>query len=305
MYRKLISSAIVIAFAVAVIAAQSFDRFNDRVAVQGGITFNGAITTTGSATANGYTNGATAAYSWTSRGNMHAEGDGIFRFSNNAGTGFTRLVFGTNDASGSSLVKNSTGLDVRNGDGSSLTALTAGSFISNGLVNALDAALTNGSGTGITVNVSGRLQRSIYKVTIDRTAFICAALTCDVTIGTLPARTFIQGALADLTTTYACAATCTTASLSMQLGTGAGGTQFLASFDADAAATLFGDSDAEAGTNLTKAGMGTQWGTNFSWGGTQAVVLRLTSGVGNIGTGAATNLSQGSVVVMLITERLP
>jgi hypothetical protein len=156
--------------------------------------------------------------------------------------------------------------------------------------------ITIGSGTGITVGNAGEVRDLDYVVTIASTAFVCAATTCDVTIGTLPAKTLLYPSIAEITTTFACTATCTSSTLSFLLGKGSGGAEYLASFDADAATGVFGDADAELGTLLTRAAAianGTYHTTS------QAVVLRLTSGTGNIGNGAATNLSQGSVTITL------
>lgn len=160
-------------------------------------------------------------------------------------------------------------------------------------------AITPGAATGVTVNNSGEVKELQYQVTVATTAFTCAAVTCDVTIGTLPADTFLVRVDAKLTTTFACTATCTSSTLSFILGKGAGGSEYLASFDADAATGVFGDADAEMGTLMTRAAA-IQGGTYNT--ASQAVVLRLTSGTGNIGTGAATNLSQGSVNFTLTTR---
>lgn len=176
-----------------------------------------------------------------------------------------------------------------------------------GLTGALTVsapALTVGSGTGVTVNDVGSLRELVYKVTIDRTAFVAAAVTSDVTIATFPAKTQLVAVMADLTQTFACTATCTSSTLSFVLGRGSGGAQFLASFDADAAAAQFGDADAELGTTMTRAAA-IQAGSFEAWASTQAVVLRLTSGTGNIGNGSATNLSQGSVTIYLVARVLP
>lgn len=163
-------------------------------------------------------------------------------------------------------------------------------------------AITVGSGTGITVNNTGEARDPVYKVTVDKSAFICNAVTCDVTIGTLPANTRLLQVDASLTTTFACTATCTTSTLSMVLGKGSGGAEYLASFDADAATAWFGDADAELGTLMVRAAAIN--GGTFTTG-SQAVVVRLTSGTGNVGTGAATNLSQGSVTFYLHTLTMP
>ena len=114
---------------------------------------------------------------------------------------------------------------------------------------------------------------------------------------------------ADLTTTYACTAVCTTATLSGTLGTSAGGTQLLASMDLDAATAQFGDADAELGASLNAAARSANGalfnGVLMSWGSTTTVTYRITSGTGNLGDGAATNLSQGAMVFYLVTEVFP
>lgn len=164
--------------------------------------------------------------------------------------------------------------------------------------------LTAGSATGVTVDNIGEVRELVYKATIAETAFVCADVTCDVTIATLPAKTLVTGAVADLTEAFACTATCTSSTLSLILGRGAGGAEFLASFDADAAAAVFGDADAEMGSTMTRAAA-IQAGSPEAWASTQAVVIRLTSGTGNIGDGDATNLSSGSVTIYLTTKALP
>ena len=162
--------------------------------------------------------------------------------------------------------------------------------------------ITAGSGTGVTVNDIGSVRRSVYKVTVDRTQFIAAAVTADVTIATLPAKTRLVGVYADLTTQFACTVTCTSSTLSMTVGTAAGGAQILASFDADAAAAVFGITDGQLGTAMTAAAR--VQNAYLSWAGT-IISARLTSGTGNVGTGAATNLSAGVVTFYLICEILP
>ena len=164
--------------------------------------------------------------------------------------------------------------------------------------------LTPGSGTGVTVTNTGEVRRTVYTVTVDRTQFIAAATTADVTLATLPAKARLVGLVADLTTTFACTATCTTATLSLTVGSAAGGAQYLASVDADAAVARFGLLDADLGTALVRAAA-IQGGDLPSWTGTTPVSLRLTSGTGNLGTGAATNLSQGSITLYLTVEVYP
>lgn len=203
---------------------------------------------------------------WTGRSVIGSSSDGVVTFQNNARNAYADLY-------GKSLIPSA-------------------------------PAITVGSGTGITVNTATEVREVVYKVTIAHTNYVAAAVTADATIGTLPAKTLVTGVMADLTQAFACAVTCTSTTLSFILGRGAGGAQFLASFDADAAAGQFGDADAELGTTMARAAA-IQAGSPEAWASTQAVVLRLTSGTGNIGTGAATNLSQGSVTIYLTTKTLP
>ncbi len=161
--------------------------------------------------------------------------------------------------------------------------------------------VTAGSGTGVTVDDGGQVRRTVYKVTIDRTQFVAAAQTADVTVATLPAKARLVGIVADLTTPFACAVTCTTTTLSITVGKTAGGAEYLVSFDADAAVARFGLLDAELGASLARANA-IQGGDLPSWTATTPVSLRLTSGTGNLGTGAATNLSQGSITLYLTAE---
>jgi hypothetical protein len=169
--------------------------------------------------------------------------------------------------------------------------------------------ITPASGTGITVNDLGSVRQLVYKVTVGFTNCIAAAQDCDVTIGTLPAKTYLLQVLSNLTVPYVCAATCTTATLTGSLGRAAGGQEFLANFDADAAAVLFGDADAELGTEMTAAARAASGalipGVLGSWTATTTVVYRLNSGTGNLGTGAASNLNAGSVTFYLVTETMP
>ena len=188
-------------------------------------------------------------------------------------------------------------------DGSTLGTWSASVLYADG------AKVTAGSGTGVTVNETATVRSVVYKVTVLSTNCIAAAVTCDLTIATLPAKTFLKSVFVDLTTTYACTATCTTATLSGTLGTTAGGTQLLASMDLDAATTQFGDADAELGATMNAAARSANGalfnGVLMSWSATTTVTYRITSGTGNLGDGAATNLSQGAMVFYLVTEVFP
>jgi len=237
--------------------------------------------------------------SWASRSKINSASDGVIKLSNNGETDFTRLQFGGTTSSFPALVRSGVSLIAMRADGGSNTSFGAATLA------ATDAQITNGSGTGITVaGNSGNLNDQIYKVTIDRTNFIAAATTADVTIGTIPAKTRILSVYADLTTVFACSATCTSTTLSFTLGTSAGATNIFLTFDADAALIQRGLADADLGANMTRATM-IQGGYLPSWASPTILSLRLTSGTGNIGTGAATNLSTGVIVFYVHTARMP
>lgn len=166
-------------------------------------------------------------------------------------------------------------------------------------------AITVGSGTGVTINNSGEVRTQVYKVTVTYANAVTNGVTHDLTLATLPAKTFITHILADVTTPYVCAQTCTTATLSGTVGSAAGGTQYLESFDVDAAAAQFGDADAELGSSLVQATTPTPVGALGSWASTSVVSYRLTSGTGAVATAGVTNLNAGSVTFYITTTKLP
>lgn len=174
-----------------------------------------------------------------------------------------------------------------------------------GGVQLLSPAITTSAVTGVSVSNPGELRTLVYKVTVDKTAFVCAAVTCDVTIATLPAKTFLTHVIVDQTVVFACTGTCTSSTLSYTLGKTAGGTQYLVSTDADAAIGQFGDAANELGASLTPATVPGLDGDLASWSATTAVVLRMTSGTGNIGAASVTNFSTGSLTFYLTTVKMP
>ena len=145
----------------------------------------------------------------------------------------------------------------------------------------------------------------VYKVTSTFSTVTTNGTTHDETLITLPAKTYITHVIADLTTAYVCEDTCTTATLSATVGSAAGGTQFLLSFDADAAAAQFGDAAAELGASVNPATVPTMIGVLGSWASTSIVSYRLTSAVGALATAGATNLSAGSVTFYITTVWTP
>lgn len=160
-----------------------------------------------------------------------------------------------------------------------------------------------GAVVGPTVVAQGEPSRARAIVTIPFAIVNAADVTQDFTIGTLPARGRLVAIYADVTQAFVCAGTCTTATLSMTVGSSAGGNNFIVSSDIDAAAAVFGDADAELGTGINRASA-IQGAFIGSWSTTTPISVRLTSGTGNFGDGATSNLNAGSITFYIITELL-
>ena len=155
----------------------------------------------------------------------------------------------------------------------------------------------SGAAAGTTVNANGVSRRSVYKVTVPSTVFIAAALTQDVTIGTLPAKSRIDYVYADVTAAFASAA----ASSTMRLGTQVNGTELLADKDVKAFTGQLGDADAELGTILAAAGRIN--GGALVWA-SSPISLRITNVGANLGTGAVTSFTTGDVTIYIGYELL-
>lgn len=170
----------------------------------------------------------------------------------------------------------------------------------------VSAQITPPGGSGITIVDIGSNRLTTLVVTYNFAAFTANAVTQDITIGTVPKKFKVLWLIADVTQAFVCAATCTTATLSMTAGKTAGGAEYLASFDIDAAAATFGLTSAQGGTVLvTGAAVPVQGGDIPSWTAATTVQARLTSGTGNIGTGTATNFNAGSITFYLSGYALP
>lgn len=147
----------------------------------------------------------------------------------------------------------------------------------------------------VTTLESGAVYRHSYKVSLDR-SFTGAALTADVVIATLPAKTRLVSIIADTTTVFSGGGVTACA---MTVGTSVGGAQLIASYDCFTAPVVKGLVDADMGTSMTRAGA-VQGGLIPSWSSNTPVHVRITT------TTANTNaLTQGVTVFYLITERAP
>lgn len=249
--------------------------------------------------ASSFITGGTTNFLWSGRSSMSSPSDGVILLTNAAVTDFGRLQFGGTTSSFPAWKRNAAGLDCRLADDSGYCFVSVSGLYSN------SAQISTGSNSaGITTASLAQVQNAVYKATVPFTSFIAAAVTADVTVGTLPIKTQVTSVFADLTATFVCGSVCTTATLSMTCGSSAGANDILLTFDADAATTQRGLADADLGSALARA-TAVQGGKIFSWAATTPFSCRLTSGTGNIGTGAATNLSAGSVTFYITTTRMP
>ncbi len=174
------------------------------------------------------------------------------------------------------------------------------------LATPVAAQITPTTAAGAIVIDPGSTRLTTYVVTFPASAFVCSAVTCDITIATVPKKFKVMGLVADVTVAFTCASVCTTSTLSMTAGKTAGGNEYLASFDLDAAVATFGLTSAQGGTVfVTGAGVPVQGGDIPSWTANTTIQARFTSGTGNIGNGTVTNLGVGSVTFYLTGLALP
>ena len=164
-----------------------------------------------------------------------------------------------------------------------------------GELHATRAAITVGSGAGITVDVTGDLNRQLYKVTTTYAAYTDSDTTKGIVIATLPAKMKIVGFYADTTTQYTGGAT---NAATMVVGiTAESAAEIIASHNVFAAPILAGDADAEMGTSMTRAAA-IQGGYLPSWTGTTAIYATLV-----IVNDILSNLTAGSTTFYIETEQ--
>lgn len=121
------------------------------ISVTGTVTATGNISSTGgSLTGVGIANSATAIYTWTGRTSFASPADGVVQFTNNAQNGFTRAIFGTNDATTSGAAFQMLGgqLVRRAGDGTTAAGQATVGPVTNGGTASI-ATFTVGASDGI------------------------------------------------------------------------------------------------------------------------------------------------------------
>jgi hypothetical protein len=133
------------------------------------------------------------------------------------------------------------------------------------------------SGTGITVNETGRIPNLLHKMTVARTALTAAATTQDVTIWTIPAKTQVERIVVETTAGFDDGGSPVSA-VALTCGKVAGQNEYLLSGSVFATGVL-GDGQAELGTAID-----TERGDIPSWSATTALTCRFTSTGGNLST---------------------
>ncbi len=157
------------------------------------------------------------------------------------------------------------------------------------------AQVTIGSGTGITVNNTGNINRQVYKVTTTYAAYSDVDTKKGIVITTLPVKTKLVGAYADTTSAYTGG---TVAAATLVVGvTAEDGAEIIASHNVFSGVVTKGLADADMGTGMTRAGS-IQGGYLPSWTGTTAIYATLNTTVGNTNA-----LTAGSTTFYLVTER--
>lgn len=86
-------------------------------------------------------------------GSLLAVSDGVWQFTNNAGTGWTRLILGTNDSSGVAIKKTSQTFGFRNGNDSGDANITTAGIVASG-------DITTGNGNAFTWSTRSQIRSS-------------------------------------------------------------------------------------------------------------------------------------------------
>lgn len=163
-----------------------------------------------------------------------------------------------------------------------------------GPVGITSANITAGTGTGLTVNSAGNVNRQVYKVTLTYAGLAAADLTADHVIATLPAKTKLVAIYADTTVPYTGGAV---SAATLKVGKTTGGAEYIASHDVWTGAVTKGLADADMGTSMTRAAA-IQGGDLPSWTATTDVSVRLTTVTANTNA-----LTAGSTTYYLVCER--
>lgn len=100
------------------------------------------------------------------RSRIQSSADGIINLVNNAQTGFTRLILGTNDSSGVALGKNGSALEAQRGDGAAYVTFGALSYRLSGTLVISGTAPTIASGFGTSPSVVANNGTAAFTVNV-------------------------------------------------------------------------------------------------------------------------------------------
>lgn len=136
-------------------------------------------------------------------------------------------------------------LRIRNGEAAVGTVIASVDKDGNYFNNAIGGT----AGTG-TVVARGLVRHNVAAITLGFASVQTGALTNDITLWTLPAKSRVLRVIADVTEVFDGGAI---SDCDVTVGNTAGGNQYLVSFDVDTAIGTFGDVAAEIGAALTSA----------------------------------------------------
>lgn len=167
------------------------------------------------------------------------------------------------------------------------------------MFNTATKVITSGKDPFVVVVANGGLQRQVFKVRIPKEAWRGAAVSQEIRLGTTDVRTRIVGCFCDTTVAFAGLA----GTIQLQIGSASGLSDLILLHDVKTAAVTKGLADADLGAMLARATA--VQGGGGSWTGGNDIYAKLFSGTGNVGTGAVTNLTAGTVYVYVVTEVMP
>jgi hypothetical protein len=184
-------------------------------------------------------------------------------------------------------------MDWQNSAGSSLAFVRYDGLIYSGPgFNSSVTQVTQASATGTAIYYNGDHRAGCYKMVLYYTAFTAAALTQDVTIATLPAKTRVTSIIVDTPYNY----WGTGAGVyTLRVGHTTGGQEYILDHDVRSGAVTKGLVDGDLGTSINRANA-VQGGHIPSWTTTTAITARLTSDVN------VSNITAGQTDIYICLE---
>lgn len=144
---------------------------------------------------------------------------------------------------------------------------------------------------GVTVSANGVVGQAVYKVVVDKSAFVTEDTTSTVQIGVLPIGCSVLRAYMQVTEAFALGMSALT--LAVGIDTNVDGA--VEESDATDDAVVYGDESAERGADLGKF---------LTLAEAKDLTMTLVSDTDDIGDGTVTALTAGSVTVWLVVEKL-